>query len=230
MTEHVGCSVRVSTPELFDCKAGLRHWRVGWSLPKQKWCCIQKGMGCTSAFHPTSVYPYDCQAGYANWKKGWSAAKIKWCCAHRTGGCTEPDAASTPLPEMKSSYNCLDGYADWLNSWDDNKKTWCCAHKHVACMRDVAPVPAVVPAVATTIAPPPAPQQKTAASNGCDAECVVKGEARGCGERIQWAATNSFVFLPKVESCQSAQSLVIKECPHCTGCNAANSGCAHAVR
>jgi Ca2+-binding EF-hand superfamily protein len=39
-------SVQAVAPKLYDCKAGLDNWAIGWSEGKKKWCCEGSNVGC----------------------------------------------------------------------------------------------------------------------------------------------------------------------------------------
>eukprot|EP00929_Paragymnodinium_shiwhaense_P017134 TRINITY_DN1260_c0_g2_i1.p1 TRINITY_DN1260_c0_g2~~TRINITY_DN1260_c0_g2_i1.p1 ORF type:complete len:1993 (+),score=486.90 TRINITY_DN1260_c0_g2_i1:90-6068(+) len=69
----------------FDCKAGLKNWKHGWSEAKKKHCCEAEKVGCEEEAE------FDCKAGLINWERGWSEAKKKWCCRNENLGCPEPD-------------------------------------------------------------------------------------------------------------------------------------------
>jgi len=38
-----------TTPDEFDCNAGLAKWKTGWSAYKTSWCCENKPKGCDEA-------------------------------------------------------------------------------------------------------------------------------------------------------------------------------------
>jgi len=63
----------------FDCEAGFKEWKLGWSGPKKAWCCKKAGKGC----------PFECDAGLENFEEGWTKPKKEWCCANQQKGCPE---------------------------------------------------------------------------------------------------------------------------------------------
>lgn len=106
-----GSAVMTTSPEPYDCNAGLSNAEVGWSISKKTYCCSKYAKGCptTAAPMPITAAPtfapvivttsagYDCAAGFSNYENGWSVGKKVFCCLQENKGC------STPAPTSPST-------------------------------------------------------------------------------------------------------------------------------
>ena len=36
----------VKVKHVYDCHAGFKNWKYGWSSAKQRWCCAHQDRGC----------------------------------------------------------------------------------------------------------------------------------------------------------------------------------------
>mmetsp|Transcript_147206 Transcript_147206/g.472802 ORF Transcript_147206/g.472802 Transcript_147206/m.472802 type:complete len:1055 (-) Transcript_147206:119-3283(-) len=102
-------AVPASTSMLYDCHLESSHWSLGQVM----WCCVEKGLGCTTPM-------FDCSAGYSNWERGWSDAKKSWCCQEDHRGCPE-------------AHDCAAGYSNWERGWSATTKSWCCLRHSRGC-------------------------------------------------------------------------------------------------
>lgn len=59
----------------YDCRAGVRHWKEGWSSRKANWCCAHQGVGCA----------FDCTKRFSSAE----GHERQWCCQHRHVGCIQ---------------------------------------------------------------------------------------------------------------------------------------------
>lgn len=187
------------------------------------------------------VQTYDWHAGFKNWFHGWSGAKKEWCCAHKSRGCPG-DFHGHWQHHIKvhveqhgvghGGYDCEAGAHNWIQGWSAHKKDWCChkghsqycvqfhchgAHGNVASwssdQRDFCCKTFQLGCPHTTLSP-----------LGCDAQCVIKGQARTCSERMEW--TQKHVFgAEKENACNLAYSKVQVECDVCRACSIEAAGC-----
>eukprot|EP00434_Breviolum_minutum_P028078 symbB.v1.2.024837.t1/scaffold2377.1/size157712/3 len=65
-----------AAPVTYDCRAGSKHWKEGWSSSKASWCCAHHGFGCPFECHKTS-------------ERSWEGDQQQWCCEHRHMGCIQ---------------------------------------------------------------------------------------------------------------------------------------------
>lgn len=228
--------------QTYDCHNGLEDWGHLWSHSKKSWCCDHQDVGCghwEKVVHV--VQTYDCHAGFKNWFHGWSGAKKEWCCAHKSRGCPG-DFHGHWQHHIKvhveqhgvghGGYDCEAGAHNWIQGWSAHKKDWCChkghsqycvqfhchgAHGNVASwssdQRDFCCKTFQLGCPHTTLSP-----------LGCDAQCVIKGQARTCSERMDW--TQKHVFgSEKENACNLAYSKVQVECDVCRACSIEAAGC-----
>lgn len=115
-------------------------------------------------------------------------------------------------------FDCETGYANWTTAWTAEQQTWCCNHVHRGCW--------VVNGTAgssNTTAPTTPPPQAA-----CDTMCTYTGETYSCTQRILFASTHQ-VGASSPNSCAAALSIVVKDCPACSACPLAETGCGGAA-
>lgn len=59
---------------------------------------------------------------------------------------------------------------------------------------------------------------------GCATLCEFRDVSAPCGARMQWAADHRFTG--KADACQLAEKVVKEQCPTCSTCDFASTGCA----
>lgn len=143
--------------------------------------------------------PFDCDVERADWQHEWSGLKKRWCCDRKGFGCSSAGGASDALPPGKkdSEYSC-EGDA---NVWSAGKQAWCCLKRKVGCREESG---------ADTL-------------TGCAARCLVDGIDASCKTRTAYAMRTSFAGHP--DACELAHNLTLAQCPDCSGCVLADSGC-----
>lgn len=110
-------------------------------------------------------------------------------------------ASSVTLP-----YQC-DADPDGWQSWVADRKAWCCETAGRGCPDAAAESPA-----------PPLRE-----GGECDVVCRVNAIEASCRLRVQWLVKHTGIL------CAASLLQVQSECPVCTGCPAAEAGCAQAA-
>jgi len=132
-------------------------------------------------------------------------------------GSQEPHGPPSPpgrLPAIASAhaatYNCAGSYHA-SSSWLPAKRRWCCEHGHAGC-------------AAVAARPAPKGAAPAAVPGGCETVCHFDSRSATCRVRIQFAA--HYVLFSRPRACERARTLVLRECPACASCHAADAGCA----
>jgi len=146
----------------FDCDAGYKNSKLGWSERKKLFCCGTRGITCPD----TTSQPFDCQAGHNNLVMGLSSAKQVYCCQNYGLGCPSTSTTTSPFDcrvqyywgagwsrakqewcclnegrgcpststtKASPSYDCEAGFVNWSRGWSPAKIEWCCMHEGRAC-------------------------------------------------------------------------------------------------
>mmetsp|Transcript_11684 Transcript_11684/g.22634 ORF Transcript_11684/g.22634 Transcript_11684/m.22634 type:complete len:477 (+) Transcript_11684:164-1594(+) len=133
--------------------------------------------------------------------------------------------ASPNRPGTYERYDCLMGLESWRTSWSTEQKEWCCEHHHRGCRRFNCHADYSQRALEWSVEKMAwcCQYEKVGCSLGCNAKCIVKGEAASCQERIRWASAN--VYKHQSDACGLAHGLVLGECQICASCLLDASGC-----
>jgi len=113
------------------------------------------------------------------------------------------------------AYDCDEHFATWQKDWSVDKKAWCCVRAQRGC---------------------PTPPAPPSGSGSCATACNVGGRPMTCREAVQLKADQNFQELKHIagfvanpksqpDSCVTGLSLAIEQCPACSGCSIADSGC-----
>jgi Ca2+-binding EF-hand superfamily protein len=144
---------------LFDCDAGFKNWRRGWSPAKKEYCCKDKRKGCENLWGDELCHAWVSQANTRCYGENYQHN-----CQKRCWGIKEPPPPTfdcdigqdkfTGLrhvqdawPSNQSSYccttaqvgcveklfDCLVGVEKWETGWSDEKKSWCCFNEKRGC-------------------------------------------------------------------------------------------------
>lgn len=222
---------------VYDCRDRHDRWQLPWTSEKQRWCCNAYGVHCASP--ATSLGPatsatslvFDCKSGLVD-SQDWSKSKQSWCCSHHGLGCVTATITTT-----ESSFHCDVDLGHWHTLWSRSKKVWCCQHYELGCPIVLGPQkkrrhsnPSPAP---TTVASTTAVQMTIVATTttaaiptttaGCDAVCIFDAHSSTCRSRLLFAAAHQ--FQGQRHNCDSAAKLVMAQCPSCTSCSIADSGC-----
>jgi len=212
--ENRGCS------SAYDCNHDRETWQATWSEEKQHFCCGFDLTGCsttTTAISTTAASDssgattpaggtHKCEVDLEHWLSKWSPAKKAYCCAVFNTGCE--------VTTTSGKYDCGAELANWRSAWGEAKKSWCCRHENTGCEGEAeGEAPAQSPAVAP--------------ATGCQALCSIDGVSATCRDRINWIIHEpppKGVFGQPIK-CQSALSVVIKDCHVCSTCSLAETEC-----
>eukprot|EP00930_Biecheleria_cincta_P001405 TRINITY_DN102545_c0_g1_i1.p1 TRINITY_DN102545_c0_g1~~TRINITY_DN102545_c0_g1_i1.p1 ORF type:complete len:1712 (-),score=248.63 TRINITY_DN102545_c0_g1_i1:118-5253(-) len=83
-----------SHSEPFDCDAGVRNWKLGWSGKKKQYCCDHHQIGCQGNYED-EIEPFDCTESVTSWRTAWSDDMKIYCCKHHQVGCEEGSLSSS---------------------------------------------------------------------------------------------------------------------------------------
>mmetsp|Transcript_28419 Transcript_28419/g.61902 ORF Transcript_28419/g.61902 Transcript_28419/m.61902 type:complete len:342 (-) Transcript_28419:91-1116(-) len=102
----------------YHCRGGGEDWERSWSQDKKEWCCLYRGLGCSSSV------AYDCAKGAELVAAAWSEGKRSWCCVHSGVGCSQ---------QTKKLFNCRESLESFEIAWSQEKATWCCGEEGLGC-------------------------------------------------------------------------------------------------
>jgi len=220
------CPLRGSstTWSIHDCVAGYANWRRIWSLGKQEFCCTHFERGC--ATHPSSATSTTTTEALLATTAG---CKARCTFAGQGASCGDlilklakgrfpGDLDSCSLAQQLVLQQCpvcsacdpgcnaqppYDCDAGMERQWSTSKTEWCCLHKGIACS-PLTPVPLM------------------SGAQGCMGTCTRGGRSASCSERIQSVADE---HAGRADACIGAISTVMRQCPICSLCPLAASGC-----
>jgi hypothetical protein len=129
--------------------------------------------------------------------------------------------SGAPQPHLGQDklFNCK---AEPESDWSTSKKLWCCTYERLGCLPNVT--------AQATASQEAAPEGEAAAAAGavmrelgCSRACTFEGMTATCRQRVRYVARHK--FRGQATPCVLSQELVLRQCPSCSGCALADTGC-----
>ncbi|CAK0808581.1 unnamed protein product [Prorocentrum cordatum] len=151
-------------------------------------------------------------------------------------------SSTSPAVELRSSeldiplQACMDRLreleARWTAAkkmWSGDKAHWCCKHHGVGCSSTTVAVSTLASTAASTSTATGTMVDHhhlgsaSSGSPGCRVECERAGITATCGDWARWAGQHHRSGRENVSACAAAHPLVVKHCPECASCTAADA-------
>jgi len=194
---------------------------------------IRRPDACQKAYHFVQTSCCNCSRCVL----GEAVRRCKAPASRIPGAAVAPASIPTNLQQRKALFNCQAEYARRETRWSESKKLWCCTYEEIGCLPNTTQ-PTQSPAAQTahstavvaadeTIAAEKAEPAAAAAIRmlACSRTCVFEGLSASCSHRIVYAAQNKFQDKGIANGCVFAQELVLRQCPACSACALADTGC-----
>jgi len=167
-----GSSTATTTPEPYDCNAGLSNFQMGWSVSKKTYCCSLYSKGCAPAMAAPAPAPVPLPVPVPV-------------------PAPAPAPAPVPAPVVTTSscpYDCNAGYDEWpqqwVKGWGGAKKLYCCQTVQKGCPSQLPPPSGEAPS-GEPAAPDMGPYDCNAGYHPCYT-CLVK---HWSSNKLGWCCT-----------------------------------------